>query len=283
MNRQTGQYASTIKELMKFLFSTYGNITATDLDIKAEEVKKTTIDLTKPIDSMFNSIEELADYAEAADSPYTQLQLIDLGYIIIKKNPAFQHDIRQWLHRPKAEHTWQNFKVHFRVAHQELKNTQGPTVDNLGYANAIAELVIEKLQVPPQDHDYHHQEVPQEPTDHAAAIQHNPTEVKFLLQQLLTMMSNQQQQATPPSQNSNQQQNQGSNRNNQRNNRNSQRNNHTPAKKTTGKLYCWTHGACAHTSETCNKPADGHKKEATFSNMMNGSTKYRFWLPNHST
>ena len=40
MNCQTGQYASSIKSLMKFLFTTYGNITATDLDVKAEQVKK---------------------------------------------------------------------------------------------------------------------------------------------------------------------------------------------------------------------------------------------------
>lgn len=39
------------------------------------------------------------------------------------------------------------------------------------------------------------------------------------------------------------------------------------------KKYCWTHGSCAHTSAECNHPKNGHEKEATFKNRMNGSTK----------
>ena len=38
--------------------------------------------------------------------------------------------------------------------------------------------------------------------------------------------------------------------------------------------YCWTHGlSCnqAHTSKTCKTPAEGHKKEATYKDMMGGS------------
>ena len=39
--------------------------------------------------------------------------------------------------------------------------------------------------------------------------------------------------------------------------------------------YCYTHGLGknkSHTSATCNKPCDGHKREATLDNMMGGST-----------
>jgi hypothetical protein len=38
--------------------------------------------------------------------------------------------------------------------------------------------------------------------------------------------------------------------------------------------YCWTHGhdiSKPHTSETCNRPRAGHKKEATKANTMGGS------------
>jgi hypothetical protein len=38
--------------------------------------------------------------------------------------------------------------------------------------------------------------------------------------------------------------------------------------------YCWTHGfrvGNKHTSETCQNPACGHKKEATRTNTMGGS------------
>ena len=35
--------------------------------------------------------------------------------------------------------------------------------------------------------------------------------------------------------------------------------------------YCWTHGACNHSSKECNYQDDNHKKEATFDNKMGGS------------
>ena len=36
--------------------------------------------------------------------------------------------------------------------------------------------------------------------------------------------------------------------------------------------YCWTHGACAHTSNICRKPAQGHRYNATFQNKQNGNS-----------
>mmetsp|Transcript_117337 Transcript_117337/g.240039 ORF Transcript_117337/g.240039 Transcript_117337/m.240039 type:complete len:224 (-) Transcript_117337:66-737(-) len=41
--------------------------------------------------------------------------------------------------------------------------------------------------------------------------------------------------------------------------------------------YCWTHGCdihINHTSSTCKHPAPGHRKDATLTNMMGGSTQY---------
>lgn len=38
------------------------------------------------------------------------------------------------------------------------------------------------------------------------------------------------------------------------------------------KSYCWTHGACRHTSDTCNTKAPGHRDEATFTNKLGGYT-----------
>ena len=38
--------------------------------------------------------------------------------------------------------------------------------------------------------------------------------------------------------------------------------------------YCWTHGACSHTSKDCENPREGHQYDATFDNKMNGSRYY---------
>jgi hypothetical protein len=42
--------------------------------------------------------------------------------------------------------------------------------------------------------------------------------------------------------------------------------------------YCWSHGACAHSSADCNTRLPGHQTSATFDNMMAGSTTNCFWL-----
>ena len=34
------------------------------------------------------------------------------------------------------------------------------------------------------------------------------------------------------------------------------------------------HGVCAHSSQFCNYPAEGHQNQATFQNKMGGSTQY---------
>ena len=38
--------------------------------------------------------------------------------------------------------------------------------------------------------------------------------------------------------------------------------------------YCWTHGACAHSSKECSNKKAGHKDGATFSNKLGGSTRF---------
>ena len=38
-------------------------------------------------------------------------------------------------------------------------------------------------------------------------------------------------------------------------------------------LYCHTHSLCAHNGYSCKEPAEGHKKEATYFNRMNGNTR----------
>jgi hypothetical protein len=53
---------------------------------------------------------------------------------------------------------------------------------------------------------------------------------------------------------------------------------------TTTRLYCWSHGACAHGSADCNSSLTGHKTTATFQNMQGGSTKGLQYVPtNHSS
>jgi hypothetical protein len=44
------------------------------------------------------------------------------------------------------------------------------------------------------------------------------------------------------------------------------------------RLYCWSHGSCAHCSNDCERRAPGHQTMATFANMMEGSKNGCYWL-----
>ena len=47
-----------------------------------------------------------------------------------------------------------------------------------------------------------------------------------------------------------------------------------PFSRTDTSKYCWTHGCCNHNSNECSRKAEGHKNEATKSNMMGGSKAF---------
>lgn len=119
-------------------------------------------------------------------------------------------------------------------------------------------MVIDKLNIPSTE------ELEQQAAA-AASQQQSNQELNDLLSQLLKALSKETVDLTPKQDSTNQ-------------NRRRQNQRRQTAKKP--RKYCWTHGACAHSSTDCNTPAQGHKKEATFNQMMNGSTNGCFWLQN---
>jgi hypothetical protein len=68
-----------------------------------------------------------------------------------------------------------------------------------------------------------------------------------------------------------------------RNNRNQRSGDRNPApdgrRRAPGpRMYCWTHGYCAHSSADCNNRAQNHQVSATATNMQGGSTANCFWI-----
>ena len=48
----------------------------------------------KPIDNIFNSIDNLVEYARASEAELTQSQTINLDLVILNKQQIFKDDIR---------------------------------------------------------------------------------------------------------------------------------------------------------------------------------------------
>ena len=113
----------------------YGRISPDQLAQFERETDNLIVDVTLPIEIVFNKIEDLLDYGDIAQTPYTQLQAVNKGYNIINKTGIYADYIKTWLRRPPNQRTWMNFKTHFQQAFDELNETGQLTLQQTGYRN----------------------------------------------------------------------------------------------------------------------------------------------------
>jgi hypothetical protein len=291
LNRTTGQYSNSIRAVLTHLFATHGKITPQQIKTKEMAVYNTHYSILLPVDTVFNSIDDLADLAGHANSPFSHQQMIDLAYVILAKEPILQQDLRLWNRRPIADRTWPNMLTHFREAQLDLSSLpiagdifhQQPP-HHANSAITIADLVAQRLldAMPPSD------EIPiaTAPTEvaNAAVLQREASlaaREAALMSQMQEMMANIRSGSTNTNNNRNNRNNRSNrNTNDRTNNRNNDRNNNGGrGRPPAPRIYCWSHGACAHGSAQCNTQLPGHQTTATFANMQGGSTNNCFWLP----
>jgi hypothetical protein len=79
-----------------FTSTTHGKITHQQVKAKEQAVYGIDYDITHPGDAVFNTIEDLADLAEHANSPMSAQQQIDLAYDIFARQPILQHEVCLW-------------------------------------------------------------------------------------------------------------------------------------------------------------------------------------------
>ena len=262
VDEDTGLVRGTVPEIMKYLFETYGHISPTTLNEKREEILNMTYDPNKPIDLLFNKISKYATVADVAGSPETPSQLVNIAPIILAKPGIFSHDIRTWHSKNENDKNWPSCKTHFKDAQKLLRMTGG-TVSDLGLhgANAMVEQIIQGIreqaitdQHYDQDNMADHQMTAQ--MDHMANVAAQNAALVDKVNQMMEKMKELQSQIQPGRQK-------------------------TPGegkRQPKKKQYCWSHGSCAHSGKDCRMKREGHKDEATFTNLLGGSTKNCYWL-----
>ena len=87
LNTATGRYDTDIRAFLLHLFTTYGKVTPQQIMSKEHELSSMHFDLSHPVDIVFNAIEDLSKLAEHARQPMSQMQLINLAYVIFAKQP----------------------------------------------------------------------------------------------------------------------------------------------------------------------------------------------------
>ena len=93
LNTATGCYAANICALLLHLFTTYGKVTPQQIMSKEHELATMHYDLSHPVEIVFNAIEDLSELTEHAHQPMSQMQLINLAYVIFAKQPILLQDL----------------------------------------------------------------------------------------------------------------------------------------------------------------------------------------------
>ena len=147
-NRLTQRVDMTIEALLRTLFQRYGFVTQHQLAEFESSVRQYPYNVQEPLSLLFDLIKELQLLAEAARTPYTDVQLVSFGVKILCNTHDFQDGIKSWNRLPAANRTWTNFITHFEQEYQELLELRGPTMQTstLHSANAIVAQVKASVQ-----------------------------------------------------------------------------------------------------------------------------------------
>jgi hypothetical protein len=124
-------------DMLDHLFSTYGNITAVDLEINFEHMRRAW-DPQQPVESLFKQIQDCADYSEAGSVLIGHPHQIKVGYAKIFSAGHFMSACRRWNEKHIIEKTWAQFKSHFAAAHRQYKQMQGESAAIARYHSANA-------------------------------------------------------------------------------------------------------------------------------------------------
>ena len=103
MDPVTGQINKELSLILSLIYTKYGQITPTVLNQKRDACTNLIYNPNKPIDQIWVQINSYSLMAQAAKSPATSEQLINIGIIILQRAGVFIHDIRKWLKRPAQQ------------------------------------------------------------------------------------------------------------------------------------------------------------------------------------
>ena len=254
-DHNTGFARVTTRTIIEHLYTNYGRIDA-DALTKNENRMKAKWDVTTPIEPLFAQIDEGQAYATAGGEPYSDPQLVRIGYHTIEATKRMELACRDWRAKPVADKTWINLKIHMKAAHLDLGLTT--TTDTGGYgANNAEEHAAEEAT----------QAYLANMIDQQSATNTNMNALMETIKKMAEKIDilEKKKPVTGYKKNAKTM---------------------TPEEilaarqarlehNNKEKHYCWTHGCRVvkeHTSANCKTPADGHKMAATYDNRMGGST-----------
>ena len=124
-NFVTQTITQPIHDVLKTLFRKYGKVQEDDVTLVKKDVENMSYDLSQPLAKVWNEIKDLQALATAADTPFTDKQLVALGIKIIKNTHDFEQAHADWIKKPVAAKTFNNLQTHFDDALELLQQVRG--------------------------------------------------------------------------------------------------------------------------------------------------------------
>ena len=87
-NHHVGYQNVTARQMIQHLYTNYGIITPADLDDNDARMRE-PFDASKPIEELFEQIEDATDYADAAGAPYSNSQVLPRAYVLVHKTGEY--------------------------------------------------------------------------------------------------------------------------------------------------------------------------------------------------
>jgi hypothetical protein len=145
-DNMVGYAKISARDMLDHLFETYGNITAVDLEINFEHMRRAW-DPQQPVETLFKQNQDCADYSEAGGVLIGHSQQINVGYAKIFATGHFMSACRRWNEKLTIEKTWTQFKSHFAAAHRQHKQMQGESAATAVYHSANAAVTHNEDQI----------------------------------------------------------------------------------------------------------------------------------------
>jgi hypothetical protein len=98
---------TTSRDMLGHLFLSYGSITAVDIELNFENMRKAW-DPQHPVETLFKKIQDYVDFTEAGGVTIGAAQKFSSPYSKIFKSGKFNSACRRWDEKVEADKTWNN-------------------------------------------------------------------------------------------------------------------------------------------------------------------------------
>ena len=126
----------TVANVLTHLQDSYIQLMPHELLEREDIIKKMTHNSRDPIANKFYAVKELLDLADITRTSYTQLQEMNIAYVIVHRKGKFGMAICKCNHILKIQKTWVLFKPFFFTAYQEPQETSDLTLEDASMYHA---------------------------------------------------------------------------------------------------------------------------------------------------